>query len=65
MILDLGFINFKPKIPPYQQAGKIINLKSTIKNYLVSLCGVCFLQERQNLFNSKRCLMIFLFFLEL
>ena len=33
--------------------------------YFVSLCGVCFRQKRQNLLNSSRSLVFFLFFVVL
>jgi hypothetical protein len=40
-------------------------LPTAIKNwqcYLVSLCDVCLRQRRQNLLNSKRSVVVFLFF---
>jgi hypothetical protein len=34
-------------------------------NYFVSLCAVCFRQKRQNLLNSNRSVVFFLFFVVL
>jgi len=37
----------------------------SLARYLVSLCGVCFRQKRQNLLNSSRSVVFFLFFVVL
>ena len=43
----------------------ISNQHLAISNYFVSLCDVCFRQKRQNLLNSSRSVVFFLFFVEL
>jgi hypothetical protein len=42
-------------------ANAIVNLQSAIANHLVSLCDVCLRQNRQNLLNSNRSVVFFLF----
>ena len=41
---------------------RIGNWQSPIGNYLVSLCDVCLRHRRQNLLNSNRSVVVFLFF---
>ena len=36
-----------------------------LQHYFVSLCAVCFRQKRQNLLNSSRSVVFFLFFVVL
>jgi hypothetical protein len=47
---------------PTNRKSKIIHSPML---YLLSLCGVCFRQKRQNLLNSSRSVVFFLFFVVL